>query len=1089
MAEQPTTAHLEPIPQPPGKFILGNLPDVAGDVPILELMRMAREYGPIYQLTFPGDRQFVVVSGFQLVDELCDESRFDKYIGTSLQNARETAGDGLFTSYTQEPNWRKAHNILLPYFSMRAMPDYLPKMVDIAEQLMGKWERLNPDEEIDVAADMTRLTLDTIGLCGFDYRFNSFYRETPHPFVQAMVSNLEENQARQRRLPMQDRLMIRKRREYEANRDFMYEMVDRLIKDRKEEGEHAADKKDLLGFMLTGVDKQTGEKLDDTNIRYQCITFLVAGHETTSGLLSFALYYLLKHPSVLAKAYEEVDRVLGTDLVPTFAQVHQLQYVSQILKETLRLWPTAPGFNRHPYAEETIIGGKYLIRTDQSVMVLTPMLHRDKSVWGEDAEEFKPERFTPEAEMARPADAYKPFGSGQRACIGRTFAMQEATLVLGMILQRFQLIDHKHYQLKIKQTLTIKPENFTIQVKPRTDVGPRVVVVTPTIQTAAPAAQATVEPSPAMGVKAHHTPLLVLYGSNLGTSEDLAEQIAADGKAKGFTSATAPLDNFVHQLPKEGAVVIVTASYNGTPPDNADQFCHWLTEKGLASDALQGVNYTVFGCGNREWASTFQAIPRLIDSQMEQHGARRIYPRGEGDVAGDFDSAFQAWYQPLWNALAAALSLDLGGAEVAPSGPAQLYEVEILSAVEALDPFVASVGARSMKVLQSRELHRKDGPHPSERSTRHIEVALPAGMSYQTGDHLGVLARNCAAQVNRVAAHFQFDKDSQIRLHKTDTRRTHLPIDEPIGVFDLLYEYVELQEPATRTQIKRMVDYTQDPAEKAKLVELSGDDDASQARYREEVLSRRKSLIDLLEEYPSCTLPFSVYLELLSPLRLRYYSISSSPLVEKDRCSITVGVVQGPAWSGHGTFEGVCSTYLSQREPADVVYAFVQDTKSRFRLPENPATPMIMVGPGTGLAPFRGFLQERAALKAQGKEVGKSLLYFGCRDPEQDFIYEDELEAFAKQGVTELSVAFSRLNGKKTYVQDKIKEDREKVWQLIQEGAIIYICGDASKMAPDVRKVFAAIYQEKMGASEQEANQWLDSLTAENRYLVDVWGI
>jgi cytochrome P450/NADPH-cytochrome P450 reductase len=171
---------------------------------------------------------------------------------------------------------------------------------------------------------------------------------------------------------------------------------------------------------------------------------------------------------VLAKAYAEVDRVLGRDasISPTYGQVHQLQYVSQILKEALRLWPTAPGFSRYPYADE-VLGGKYQINKDQGVMVLTPMLHRDKSVWGEDAEQFTPEHFKPEAEQARPGNAYKPFGTGQRACIGRTFAMQEATLVLGMILQRFQLIDHRNYQLKIRETLTIKPEDFTIQVKPR----------------------------------------------------------------------------------------------------------------------------------------------------------------------------------------------------------------------------------------------------------------------------------------------------------------------------------------------------------------------------------------------------------------------------------------------------------------------------------------------------------------------------------------------------------------------------------------------------------------------------------------------
>src|SRR5437764_4184314 len=142
-----------------------------------------------------------------------------------------------------------------------------------------------------------------------------------------------------------------------------------------------------------------------------------------------------------------------------------------------------------------------------------------------------------------------------------------------------------------------------------------------------------------------------------------------------------------------------------------------------------------------------------------------------------------------------------------------------------------------------------------------------------------------------------------------------------------------------------------------------------------------------------------------------------------------------------------------------------------------------MIGTGTGLAPFRGFLQERAALKAQEETVGESILFFGCRNPEQDFLYEDALQAFVDKGVTELSVAFSRLNGKKTYVQDKIKQDREKVWQLIEQGAIIYICGDASKMAPDVRKAFASIYQDKTGKSEQEENTWLDGLTAENRYL------
>jgi cytochrome P450 / NADPH-cytochrome P450 reductase len=221
--------------------------------------------------------------------------------------------------------------------------------------------------------------------------------------------------------------------------------------------------------MLNNVDKQTGERLDDTNIRYQIITFLVAGHETTSGLLSFTLYALLHHPDVLARAYEEVDRVLGSDtwVLPTIEQVRQLRYVAQVLNESLRLFPPVAAFSLRSLADETVIGGRYRITRDQPVMLMAAMVHRDPSVWGADAEEFNPDHFSPEAQAQRPANAFKPFGNGQRACIGRQFAMQEATLALGMILQRFELIDHKHYQLAIKETLTQKPDDFTIKVRRR----------------------------------------------------------------------------------------------------------------------------------------------------------------------------------------------------------------------------------------------------------------------------------------------------------------------------------------------------------------------------------------------------------------------------------------------------------------------------------------------------------------------------------------------------------------------------------------------------------------------------------------------
>ena len=205
---------------------------------------------------------------------------------------------------------------------------------------------------------MTRLTLDTIALCGFNYRFNSFYRDTPHPFVVAMLGALEAAQAQVRELPIQRALNRKRARDVQVHQELMVRTVQRIIQERRAAGATGT-VNDLLDRMLTGVDRQSGEALDETNIIAQCITFLIAGHETTSGLLSFALYALLKNPDVLAHAYDEVDRVLGTDLsvLPSYVQAHQGP-MSPRSWETLRLWPTAPAFTRRLY-EDTVIGGKY----------------------------------------------------------------------------------------------------------------------------------------------------------------------------------------------------------------------------------------------------------------------------------------------------------------------------------------------------------------------------------------------------------------------------------------------------------------------------------------------------------------------------------------------------------------------------------------------------------------------------------------------------------------------------------------------------------------------------------------------------------
>lgn len=1058
------------IPQPKSYGPLGNLPLINKDTPILSLGELAEQYGPIYRFKSPG-LSTLMVSGHKLVAELCDITRFDKYLGKELLNVRAFGGDGLFTSWTNEPNWKKAHNILLPTFSQQAMKGYHTMMVDIASQLVQKWARLNPNDTIDVADDMTRLTLDTIGLCGFNYRFNSFYREEHSPFILSMVRALNEAMRRSNRIELQNMLMVKTKKRYEEDIKTMFTLVDKIIEERKTSG--GSGEIDLLARMLEGKDPDTGEQLDVENIRYQIITFLIAGHETTSGLLSFALYYLLKNPDTLKKAYQEVDQVL-TSPTTTYEQVIQLKYIRMVLNEALRLWPTAPGFEVSA-REDTVLGGEYPLKKGDTLVVLLPQLHRDKDAWGADAEQFRPERFEDPAKV--PTHAFKPFGNGERACIGMQFALYEATLALGMILKHFEMIDHHNYQLKIKETLTLKPDDFSIRVKQREGVQHASM---PSHQRMV--AEETVTPGPNAGehlktgvvtrTDAASSSLLVLYGSNLGTAEGIARELANTARSFGVNAEVASLHESIGKLPKEGAVIIVTASYNGKPPRNAAQFVKWLEE--VEDGELEGVQYAVFGCGDRNWSNTYQNVPRFIDEQLARKGGKRISSRGEADAGGDFDKQLEQWRETLWTDVRKVLGIN--EVSVAESVRNALH-VQFVNR-PAAEPLVRTYDAVYATVLDNRELQSAT----SERSTRHIEIQLPEGVEYCEGDHLGVLPRNSKENVDRVLRRFRLEGDSQLVLTTNGLDLSHLPMDHPVNVRDLLSRNVEMQEPATRAQIRELAAHTVCPPHQRELEALLEED-----VYREQVLSKRLSMLTLLEKYEACELPFVKFLELLPPLKPRYYSISSSPKKYRDKTSITVAVVNGPARCGNGEYKGVSSTNLASSKPGEELLIFVRTPESGFQLPEDPAVPIVMVGPGTGLAPFRGFLQARAALKESGVTMGEAHLYFGCRN-ETDFIYREELEQYERDGVVTLHTAFSRIEGHgKTYVQHLMERNASEIIQMVNGTGRLYICGDGSNMAPDVEAMLRQAYCHAVGVGEKEAIDWMNQLQAEGRYAKDVW--
>ena len=1067
---------LHPIPSPPRKFMIGNMLAVRASAPIQDMMQLSRDLGPIFWLDMMG-KPLVVVSGFDLVDELCDEQRFAKSTRGALRKLRPVA-HGLFTADTEEPRWSKSHNILLPTFAQRAMQGYHDAMLDIADQLMLKWERLNADDEVDVTDDMTRLTLDTIGLCGFDYRFNSFYRDGNHPFVDAMVRSLEATM-HSRGLPLEDLINRREQRQLREDTRYMHDVVENVIKVRRNSEEDSG-KKDLLNFMISGVDKQTGQRLDDTQIRDETIIFLIAGHETTSGLLSFAVHALINHPEVLAKAYAEVDSVLGPDpsIRPTYQQVNKLTYISQVLKETLRLWPTAPAFGIRALADGTL-GNKYPLKRHYHCIVLAPMLHRDPKVWGPNPEVFNPDNFSREAEAARPTNAFKPFGNGQRACIGRQFAMQEAALVLGMVLQRFKLIDHTRYQLKIKEALTIKPEGFKIKVRPRTDrvrgkAAPIVVTSTP----AAPNGVGV------QAVRGEGRELTVLYGTSLGTCRDIAGQIADRAGASGFQVTNASLDECAGGLPETGTLIVVTSTYNGGAPDTATKMEAAIRDKRIGEVERPNLSYAVLGIGNTQW-KTYQAFPKLMESTLRQTGAKNVLARGEADGNGDFDGAVEAWMGALWKAL--------GEGDAAPVAAPRLKIA--FTDERATRASVLPESAYRLEVIANDELVKdatglwdfsKEAPRSS---TRHMTIKLPKDVSYRTGDHLAVYARNRAEVVESIVERLGLKPDQVVVLEGQGSRMRHLPIGKPVTVRQLLTDFVELQDAATRNDVRGLLAHTRCPVTQKELNKLVADDEDSKKAFTKDITDKRVTVYDLLMRYPAIELTLDGLLDMTSAIRPRFYSISSSPLMLPDAINLTVGTVAAPAWSGAGFYQGVASSHLRSVEPGEEVLGFVRRPNPPFGPPEDPEIPLILVGPGTGFAPLRGFMQERAAQRAKGIETSTAHLFYGCRHPDHDWFYQDEMRAWEQQGVAKVYTAFSSCDtSPHRFVQDAIWAARDQVWSALEAGGMVFVCGDGRFMAPAVREALIRVHMEKRGMTLEQSSSWLEGMIEGGRYHQDVFG-
>ncbi|MGW4143403.1 bifunctional cytochrome P450/NADPH--P450 reductase [Streptomyces mirabilis] len=1068
-----TSNDLRPIRSPRGIPLLGHTPQIPSTNPVEYFGELSKQFPEgIYGMDIAGIEQ-VFVYDPDLVAEVCDETRFFKQIEkTPLQHVRDFAGAGLFTAHQHEEEWGMAHRVLMPAFSQRAMKAYYGQMLEIAQNLVGKWER-REGQPVNITDDYTRLTLDTIALSGFGYRFQSFDKEELHPFLNALLGALVESLRRSQELPMMTKFRKADDKRYRENIQQMQELVESVIKERRQ-GKGGGEE-DLLGLMLEAIDPETGKLLADDNVRDQVLTFLIAGHETTSGLLSFATYSLMRNPHVLAQAYAEVDRLLPGDTVPDYDTIMKLDVIPRILDETLRLWAPIPAFGKAPL-EDTVIGGRYQLKKGTRVNILEGPLHTHPKAW-ERPEEFDIDRWLPENRAQQHPHAYKPFGNGLRACIGRQFALTEARLALALVLQKLKFSDTGDYKMDVKEALTRKPSDFKLVVRRRQE-HQRTFFGAVDLRTDDTQAKAAVS---GVGVN-----LTVAYGSSLGSCEDLARTIADRGERSGFGTTLTSLDELGDNLPTEGLLVVVAASYNGKAPDNAQRFDD-LIAAGLPAGSLSNVRLALLGAGNTQWVATYQAFPKRIDEALLAAGATPIIERGIADAAGDFDGMATRWMDTLWTTLAEEYAADTSDT----SGPR--YQVQLLTEAD-VRPAIVSEQAYPLTVVANEELvadatglwdFSLEPPRPSAKS---LTIELPEGVTYDTGNHLAVFAKNEPALVNRALARLGVDRDQVLRLDQPAGGRTHLPVGTPVTAGLLLTEFLELQDVATRTQVRILAEHTECPWTRPQLQAYTADTEEAEERYQNEILGKRISVLGLLERFPAVELPLAVFLEMTGPIRPRFYSISSAPLANPRHVRLTVGLLEGPALSGDGQYRGTCSSYVAGLEPGDVFYGYVRVPSPTFAPPADPATPLILIGPGTGIAPLRGFLEERASQQENGTEVGLSQVFVGCRHPEHDYFYRQEMQAWEQSGIAQVHTAFSAVSGHPArFVQNAIANAADTVWQAIEDGAYIYVCGDGRRMAPAVREALAAIHRQRTGSDDETAQRWLAQLEADEHYQQDVF--
>jgi sulfite reductase (NADPH) flavoprotein alpha-component len=537
-------------------------------------------------------------------------------------------------------------------------------------------------------------------------------------------------------------------------------------------------------------------------------------------------------------------------------------------------------------------------------------------------------------------------------------------------------------------------------------------------------------------------PVTILYGSQTGTAETLSKKLAKQLKAANCAPNILDLSEVTPEdLKLIQHLLLITSTYGeGEPPDNAQSFYAALMAEG--APALTDLNYSVFGLGDSSYAD-FCQCSKQFDARLEALGAKRLALMGEAD--GDPDDVFSEWLT--------AVQAALGESGAVTAGASTIVD-------EAVDPDAPQYTKKNpfaAKLLKTENLNKAG----SSKATHHIEISLAgSGIEYEVGDALGVFPENNARLVDEIIAAAGFNPDDLAPV----------PQGPDLQLFEALryhYDINVLTSPFLLACARL--------SRNAELQDIAGDE----AKRKAYMLGR--GLVDPIIDF-DVKFPTTEYLVAsLKSLNARLYSISSSPKAHPGEVHLTVGKV---VYDTHGRQRlGVCSNYLAEHQLDRSIKVYLHSNKA-FRLTENNDAPTIMIGPGTGIAPFRAFLEEREARGARGK----NWLFFGDQHQASDFLYEDQITAWMKNGLlTRFDTAFSRDQTEKVYVQNRIVEHAKEFYTYLEEGGYIYVCGDASRMAKDVDAAIHQVVEIAGGKTENEAKAYVETLKKAKRYLRDVY--